>query len=118
MLTPEEIRARLDSTLSAERVRAVYHRAMGELIVFRLAFVSAPEFSITEDLNAEAVTVESDVATEPLVLHATDDHAPQRDYDAIRAWIEQNIDIATLQPAKRGRSPRNYWRTHPDRQQW
>lgn len=114
VLTPEEVREHLAYNGRAARVRAVYRRAMGEAIDIRLTFVGAPELTITEDAEAATVTVTLPSVREPLILHATDDHDRQLDYDAMRAWIEQHVDIARLLK-KLGTSAGVYWRTHPAR---
>ncbi|MGO1736963.1 MAG: hypothetical protein ACTHZ9_11680 [Leucobacter sp.] len=115
MLTPEEIRGHLAGNLRAARVRAVYHRAMGESIVFRLTFADVPQFTITEDVDAEIVTVSLPSAAKPLLLHASEDRDPQDDYDALRAWIEQNVNISALHLKKSTTSAGSYWRRHPAR---
>lgn len=114
MLTPEELRECFAWNLQAARVRGVYHCAMGEVIVFRLTFDDAPEFDITEDVDAETVTLTiTETAAEPLILDAAEDHDRQQDYDAIRAWTERHVNIAALRLAKRVTSAGSYWRTHP-----
>lgn len=115
MLTPEEIRDHLAHNLRAERVRAVYHRAMGESIVFRLTFADAPQFTITEDVDAETVTVALPSAAEPLLLHASEGRDPRDNDEAIRAWIEQHVNIAALRLKKTTTSAGSYWRRHPAR---
>lgn len=115
MLTSDEIRDRLAWNIRAARVRAVYHRAMGEVIVFRLTFDDAPAFDIVEDVDTETVALATPAAAKPLVLDASEDHNRQQDYDAIRAWIEQHVNIGALHLAKRVTSAGHYWRTHPAR---
>lgn len=115
MLTPDEIRDHLAYNERAERVRSVYHRAMGEVIIFRLTFAGAPEFTITEDTEAATVTVTLPSVSDPLILHASDDHDAQLDYDAMRAWIEQHVTIAALRLKKSTTSAGTYWRRHPAR---
>lgn len=115
VLTPEEIRDLLAHNLRDARVRATYHRAMGESIVFRLTFADAPAFTITEDVEAETVTVSIPSAAEPLILHAAEEGDPQDDYDAMRAWMEQHVTIAALRLKKSTTSAGRYWRRHPAR---
>lgn len=116
MLSHEEIREQLAWNLRTARVRAVYHRAMGEVIVFRLTFDGAPEFTITEDVYAQTVTVSLPSVAEPLTLSAGEDREPQADYDALREWIEQNVNIAALRLKKNSSTLGGiYWRRHPAR---
>lgn len=116
MLTPEEISDLLAQNLRYARVRAVYHRAMGECIVFRLTFAEAPEFTITEDVETETVTVSLPSAAQPLILHVAQEQSPQDDYDALREWIEQNVNIAALRLKKNSSTLGGiYWRRHPAR---
>lgn len=113
MLTREEIRGHLAHNLRAARVRAVYHRAMGETIVFRLTFADAPQFTITEDVVAETVTVCFPSVAEPLILHAREGCDPRGADEAIRAWIERHVNIAVLSLKKITTSAGSYWRRHP-----
>lgn len=114
MLTREEIRDRLAQNVRAARVRAVYHRAMGESIVFRLTFADAPQFTITEDVETETVTVRLPSA-EPLILHAREGSDSRGTDEAIRAWIEQHVNIAGLRLKNTTTSAGSYWRRHPAR---
>ncbi|MGO1629379.1 MAG: hypothetical protein ACTHX2_11235 [Microbacterium sp.] len=115
MLTPEEIRDQLAYNLRAARVRAVYHLAMGESIVFRLTFADAPQFTITEDVVAETVTVCLPSTAEPLILHAREGSDSRGTDEAIRTWIEQHVNIAALRLKKTTTSAGSYWRRHPAR---
>lgn len=99
--------------MRVQYLRAVYHRAMGETILFRLTFTDAPEFTVTEDLEAGVVTVRVDGSDAPLTLRAGHDYAD--DIATIREWIEQHIDIARLTLRKRTTTAGAHWRTHPSR---
>lgn len=94
--------------MRVQYLRAVYHRAMGETILFRLTFTDAPEFTVTEDLDAGVVMIRVEGADAPLVLRAGRDYAD--DIAAIREWIEQHVDIGRLTLSKRHATALAYWR--------
>lgn len=113
-LSPERIRELMAYNEHAARVRSLYHRVRGELIVFRLTFEAAPEFTVLEDVEAGTVTVSTGSTPPSLVLsHA--DHSGPAAIDLLREWIRGHTDIAALKVGKRRTSGGEYWRTEATR---
>lgn len=107
------MRRLMEFSMRVQYLRAVYHRAMGETILFRLTFTDAPEFTVAEDLQAGVVTISSPHFEGVLTLRTGRDYAD--DIATIREWIEQHVDISRLTLRKRTTTAGTYWRTHPKR---
>lgn len=103
------MRRHLEFSMRVQFLRAVYHRAMGEAILFRLAFTDAPEFAVTEDLDAACVTVRMEDRDDTLTLPAGREYA--EDVARIREWIEGQVDVSRLTLGKRHTTALAYWRS-------
>lgn len=69
MLPPSDIRRHLAHNERALKVRSLYHRVMGELIVFKLTLDNTPSFSVTEDVDEGTVAVSIDQSGARLTAH-------------------------------------------------
>lgn len=113
-MSPERIREVMAYNEHAARVRSLYHRVRGELIVFRMTFEAAPEFTVLEDVEAGTVTVSTGTTPPPLVLNHAD-YAAQTAIDQLRVWIQQHIDVSALRLGKRRTPSGAYWRSRATR---
>lgn len=114
-LSPERIRELMAYNEHAARVRSLYHRVRGELIVFRLTFEAAPEFTVIEDAEAGTVTVSTGTTPPPPLVLNHADHSGPAAIDLLRDWIQESIDVSALRLGKRRTPDGTYWRSRATR---